>query len=293
MNLAFRFKMAKQRAERILRDRNIGTLPVDPVSIAVAEGISVEAKPDTQQGVSGMLLRHGDTFGILYATHLHNEGFERFSVGHELGHYFLDGHVEHVLPEGTPVHLSHAGFESSERYEREADHFSAGLLMPRTPCYRTLHRFDPGLSAIEALAGTCCTSLTATAIRYAELTDDAVAVIVTSGSTVEYSFLSESLKAQPHLTWLRKGSAIPLGTATAAFNLRPNLVRSAARREAATDLLDWLGGNRSVEALEQVIGLGRYSKTLTVITCPTLLEEAYQEEDEDAELEESWTPRFR
>jgi hypothetical protein len=44
-----------------------------------------------------------------------------------------------------------------------------------------------------------------------------------------------------------------------------------------------------VEATEEVLGLGRYGKTLTVITSSAFADDV--EEDED--LEESWTPRFR
>src|SRR5947209_3343243 len=107
-NLAFRLKMAKQKAEALLRERGVSALPVDPCKIAADSGIEVRAKPDTAGGVSGMLLRHGDTFGILYATHIDSEGFQRFSIAHELGHYFLEGHLDHVLP-ADGVHESHAG----------------------------------------------------------------------------------------------------------------------------------------------------------------------------------------
>ena len=94
--------------------------------------IKVEGKPDTADGVSGMLLRHGNNFGIVYATHIPSEGFQRFSIGHELGHYFLDGHVDQILPKDG-VHVSRAGFVSADPYELEADQFAAGPLMPETP----------------------------------------------------------------------------------------------------------------------------------------------------------------
>jgi hypothetical protein len=126
-NRAFRLKMAKQRAEVLLRDEGITTLPVDPFAIAVSRDIEVRPKPDTAGGVSGMLLRHGDFFGILYATHIGSDGFQRFSIAHELGHFFLDGHIDHILPRDG-VHTSHAGFVSADPYELEADQFAAGLL---------------------------------------------------------------------------------------------------------------------------------------------------------------------
>jgi hypothetical protein len=108
VSLAFRLKMAKQRGEAVLRDEGITALPVDPVAIAASRDIEVKGKPDTAGGVSGMLLRHGDNFDIVYATHNKSEGFQRFSIGHELGHYFLDGHIDHILPKDG-VHTSHAG----------------------------------------------------------------------------------------------------------------------------------------------------------------------------------------
>ena len=290
MNQAFRLKMAKQSGEALVGKLGITALPVDPFALAADHDIVVEPKPDTEPGVSGMLLRHGDVFGILYATHIPNEGFQRFSVGHELGHFFLDGHIDHILP-ADGVHASHAGFVSADPYELEADHFSAGLLMPGTLFRSALGKREPGLAAVESMAGLCRTSLTATAIRFAELTEDAVAVVMSTGRTIDYCFLSDTIKTLPQLTWLRKGAPVPASTATAQFNADPQRVADADRDEADIDIMDWLGGNRSVDATEEVIGLGRYGKTLTVLTCPSLVDETYQDEDDD--LEERWTPRFR
>lgn len=286
--------MAKQSGEALVRKLGISALPVDPFAIAADYDIMVEPKPDTEPGVSGMLLRHGDVFGILFATHIPNEGFQRFSVGHELGHYFLDGHIDHILP-ADGVHSSRAGFVSADPYELEADQFSAGLLMPGTFFSRAHSRRDPGLSTVEVMASLCCTSLTATAIRYAELTDDAVAVVLSTGKTIDYCFLSDTMKSLPQLTWLRKGSPVPPGTATAQFNVGPQRIADADRTETDIDIMDWLGGTRSVKTTEEVIGLGRYGKTLTVLTCPSVVDETYQDEDEDEEgnLEDRWTPRFR
>ncbi len=291
---AFRLKMAKQKAEAFLRDEGITTLPVDPFAIAASRDIEVKAKPDTAGGVSGMLLRHGDVFGILYATHITSEGFHRFSVGHELGHYFLDGHIDHILPkDGT--HTSHAGFVSADPYELEADQFAAGLLMPATPFKRALGQQDAGLPVVESLAGLCKTSLTATAIRYAELTDDAVAIIISTGQVIDFCFMSDTIKSLPQLTWIKKGTAVPRGTATARLNANSQSIANGDRAEDEIDIIDWLGGTRSVKATEQVIGLGNYGKALTVLTCPSVQDETYKDDDgdDDEDLAERWTPRFR
>jgi Zn-dependent peptidase ImmA (M78 family) len=291
---AFRLKMAKQKAEAFLRDEGITGLPVDPIAIARGRDIEVKPMPESSGGVSGMLLRHGDMFGILYATHVKSEGFRNFSVSHELGHYFLEGHIDHILPEDG-AHTSHAGFVSGDPYEMEADQFAAGLLMPETPFKRALSRQNPGLEVVESLAGLCRTSLTATAIRYAELTDDAVAIVISTGPTIDFCFMSNTIKSLPQLSWLKKGTAVPHGTATARLNANARRIADGDRDDADIDIMDWLGGTRSARATEQVIGLGGYGKTLTVLTCPSVRDETFEDDEGDGEedLEERWTPRFR
>jgi Zn-dependent peptidase ImmA (M78 family) len=293
-NHAFRLKMAQQKAEALLREEGIATLWVDPSAIAASRDIEVKAKPNTADGVSGMLLRHGDVFGILYAAHIPNEGYHRFSITHELGHYFLEGHIDHVLPKDG-FHTSYAGFVSADPYELEADQFAGGLLMPSVPFKRALARQDPGLEIVESLAGLCQTSLTATAIRCAELTDDAVAVIISTGGVIDFCFLSNTMKSLPQLRWLRKGVPVPTGTATARLNADTRRVAAGDRAEEQIDIIDWLGGTRSAHATEEVIGLGTYGKTLTVLSCPSVQDETYQEEegDDEEELVKRWTPGFR
>ena len=75
MSQVLRITLARRKAEAFLRENGIETLPVDPFAIAASRDIIVEPKPDAADGVSGMLLRHGDAFGILYATHVPSEGF--------------------------------------------------------------------------------------------------------------------------------------------------------------------------------------------------------------------------
>lgn len=176
MKRPFNLKMARQTAEAFLKREGITTLPVDPFAIADSLAISVEGKPQDKDGVSGMLLRHGNEFGIIYATHIPSPGFQRFSISHELGHYLLPGHPDQVFTNG--IHVSRAGFVTNDIYELEADHFAAGLLMPEVPFKREMDRYEPGLDAIEQVAESCLTSLTATGIRFAELRDMAVPGVV-------------------------------------------------------------------------------------------------------------------
>lgn len=286
---ALRFKLAKQVAEKFLAERNIASLPVDPIAIAESLDIVVQPKPDTAEGVSGMLVRNQDMFGIMYATHIDNDGFQRFSIAHEIGHYVLDGHVDQILPTGDGFHASHAGFVSADPFELEADHFAAGLLMPDPLFSRELRRLGDGLDAVEEMARLCRTSLTATAIRYAEKASVPAAVVVSTGGVIDYCFMSKVLQDFDGLEWPRKGQLLAAGVETELFNRDPANVTRACRRDAETDLRDWFSGPRSIPGTEEVIGLGGYGKTLTVLSSDVFADD----EDEDDDLEERWTPRHR
>lgn len=293
MSRIFSLKLARQTAEAFLKEEGILTLPVDPFAIAESREITVKGKPESVEGVSGMLLRHGNDFGIIYATHIQSPGFQRISVSHELGHYFLPGHIDQVIKNG--VHVSRAGFVTNDPYELEADHFAAGLLMPEAPFRKALDGFDPGLDAIDRMADLCVTSRTATAIRFAELSDAAVAVIVSTGGIIDYCFMSEAMKSLPKLDWIRKGTPLPSGTATAQLAADRERVVAGERVADEVDVRDWLGGSTRAVVSEETVGLGAYGKVLTVLTSQTIGQDSGPDQDEDDEesLIESWTPRFR
>jgi IrrE N-terminal-like domain len=289
----FRLLLARQEAERFLVDEGITTLPVDPFAIAASRDIVVQGKPPEAEGVSGMLHRFGNTFGIIYATSIASAGFQRFSVGHELGHYFLPGHLDHILP-NDGFHVSRAGFVTENSYELEADHFAAGLLMPAKPFNRIIDGRTPSLAIIKEMAALCNTSLISTAIRAAELSDAAVAVILSTGTNVDYCFCSEAMKSLPKLDWVHKGSSVPAGTSTSKLAADHARVLSGDTVQDEIDVRDWFGGTQRVWVSAESIGLGSYGKILTVLSSDRIgKEDESSDEQEEADLIDSWTPKFR
>lgn len=285
-------ELATRRAERLVEEEGITSLPVDPAALATARCIEVMAKPAEGEGVSGMLIRipgsPRDQFVIAYATHIDNEGFQRFSIAHELGHFVLDGHCDHLVGGDSLVHYSRAGLFGGDRYEVEADHFAAGLLMPGMLFRRAMARAGSGFAAIERLHRDCRTSLTSTAIRYAQLSDEPLVVVMSTGQRIDYWSGSDRFKQIPNVQWLRKGEPVPSGTATAVFNADPGNVARCERREEASSLLDWFGDGPDLELCEDVVGLGSYGKTLTVL----FAENWPDEEDEEDEDLGAWEPTF-
>ena len=284
-----RFIKVHWEAERLLQEMEIDALPIDAFEIARKLDIELRPLPANAGGASGMLVHVSGEFGICYPTHVDSDGFKNFSVGHEIGHYRLPGHLDAVFDE-RGQHVSHAGFRSADRYEREADHFAAALLMPAKLFAAAARRAGDGLKAIETLANDCGTSLEATAIRWAQTNRDPVAVIRSKGGAIDYAFMSEPLVDFSDLDWIRKGTPLPTGTVTAAFNADRNNVERAARANGMSGFQDWFNGPYRQEVVEEVIGLGRYGKTLTVLTG---MEPPEEVEDDEDDLRESWGVRFR
>lgn len=286
-------KVIKNEAERVAKESGFFDLPICPFKIAADSGIAVQAKPAEAKGVSGMLVRTGDEFGILYATDIESEGFQRFSIAHELGHFHLEGHVEAVIKMGA--HISRAGFGSDDPYEREADLFAASLLMPEDAFRKATRSAGSGLDAVRQLATLARTSLTATAFRFQELTRDAVAVVQATDGAIDVCFYSERFKGLGRLPFFKRGTILPHGAATKEFHRNSENVRSGRTMEDETRFSDWFGID-GPSVCEQIIGLGGYGKSLTILVCDVGSDDEFDPDDQadnDEYLRERWTPKFR
>jgi hypothetical protein len=276
---------AELQARDVLNKLQISSLPVSPFAVADQKDIAYQEKSSVGQGISGCLMKVGNQFGILYSSRFASEGFKRFTVAHELGHYFLPGHIDALFGKGQKCHYSDSGFISDDKYEREADSFAAGLLMPKLLFKAACGKSGQGLEAIETLADLCVTSLTATAIRFAKLCDEPVAVVCSMGNRVQFAFMSKPLQDLRGLTWIRKNSGLPAGTATAIFNKDGDNVRTAKRVVSTSTVDTWFDGGSTAELNEEVVGLGEYGKTLTVLWADSLPEPEEAEENEESEDE--------
>lgn len=273
-----RLKAIQQLAGSTLAENGLlSSLPVRPKDFARSIGINVIPFQPPQRDISGCLMVERGAFGIFYSTAIQNEGFQNFTVAHELGHYFIDDHPSAVLVDGK--HLSRSGYISKDRYEREADAFAAALLMPWKLIDPVIRRSAPGFEAIKALSGACESSLVASAIRYCEVTTECVAAIVSHRGEVEFMTASESFKQLPGIDWLRKREKIPQDVPTHGLG---NDQKWVGRCEVALEgslLSQWFPNTAPQEVEEDVVGLGSYDRTLTVL----VTEAASNGDDDEAQ----------
>jgi hypothetical protein len=149
-------------------------------------------------------------------------------------------------------------------YEREADLFGVELLIPEFLLHRRRKQFPLGIEGVKGLAEVFQTSLTAMGIRYASLCTEPVAVVVSEGDQILYSVLSKPFASQLGVEsrWAARSRELPAKSVTRRLNAGGKVV---AEERGVVPAKEWFP-EASGELREEVIGLGRYGKTLTVLT---------------------------
>lgn len=275
-----RLKSIQRLAGSTLADNDLlSSLPVRPKELAKRIGINVIPFNPPQRDISGCLMMDAGAIGIFYSTAIKSEGFQNFTVAHELGHYFIDDHPSAVLVDGK--HLSRSGYISKDRYEREADVFAAALLMPWKLIDPVIKKATPGFEAIKALSDACESSLVASAIRYCEVTTECIAAVVSYNGAVEFMTASASFKQLDGIDWLRKREQIPESVPSYRLGTDAEWVGCCEVALEGSLLNQWFPDAAQQDVEEDVVGLGNYDRTLTV-----LVTEAAPEVDEDEDNEE-------
>lgn len=112
----------RDMARKILQETNSIEIPISVKKILDHYGFRVVYLDQPPEQFSGILHRGKKAIGINKHHHLFRQ---RFSIAHELGHYFLEHpDVEQEIPDDE---------NSSEFaiYEKEADEFAGELLVPK------------------------------------------------------------------------------------------------------------------------------------------------------------------
>jgi len=276
----------KKKAREVARETGFLELPVDPAIIAEKKDITLQGWEASKPGLSGFLMIQGGQVGIGYSTAIQNNGFKNFTIAHELGHYHLEGHIDFLIKEDSPCHFSKSGFVSDLKHEREADLFAAELLMPYQLFTKALQEAEKirgkGFPAISHLAEEANTSIVATALRYAEVSDDPVAVIVSSNQEIEYSWCSPSLLQTVNFRPFQKGNPVARGTITEKFNVDESSIKQGLTAKSTCCFSDWSPESRRIEFNEDVVGLGHYEKVLTVLFSEEAIDSDEEEDEEDS-----------
>lgn len=292
--------VCRRRANEVLEECEITSAPVIPEDIAEAKGIALRIEERFPEDCYGALLRQGNDFSILTWSGCYSEGHRRFTIAHELGHYHLDGHVEALIPaDGSAVSFGgdyRKALGKRDLYEVEADIFASELLMPERLVRPVIEALPPGLNAVRTLADRFGTSLSSAGVRYAALSPEPVAVLLSHRGDVEWAALSPAFNGwgwADRRVW--RGEWTPPRSATRALARDPSRVTRREEASASGLLREWFPGAPAIETGEDALGLGDYGRVMTVLVCPELpLPDDPDEVGDDAEREpEDWRDAMR
>lgn len=144
----------------------------------------------------------------------------RFTLGHELGHYFLESHREGIRSGNIPPHGSNSSLIHTDKLESEADNFSGSMLMPRERLRRITGGRKFSLDIIREVANYFDVSFTAVLIRFAEVGTHDIMIVFSRNNIVEWSFRSEKFPKVPNK--FRRGEAVPSSSVGGEAFLKEN-----------------------------------------------------------------------
>lgn len=121
----------------------------------------------------------------------------RFTLAHELGHYFIDEHriglkYGTLKPHGSKHELNHYAI-----IETEADYFASCLLMPEQKFRKHSGGKQFELQRIMDLSESFQSSMLAVALRFVEIGTHEVMVVVSKGGIVSWYSKSNDFPAWP------------------------------------------------------------------------------------------------
>jgi Zn-dependent peptidase ImmA (M78 family) len=289
-------RAVRRCAVEILEGLCVESYPVRPEAVAKRKGLGILERR-IQPGVFGALAKSAGQFIILVSPDCPTAGHRRFTIAHELGHFHLPGHVEEMFAGADGVVESVAGHfrDATNRIEREADWFASEFLAPKKWAAPRIQAMEPSVRSLKNLAAEFETSLTMMALRYGELSDEAVATIVSLNGTVEWVVASGRVRDHRWSWSLRPGDPVPSRTASAGFSVDREAVTRAEERTDSGPLCAWF--EKAPEDLiveEDALGLGASGRVLTFLLIPDLPDsEELEEEDVESDDPPNWRDALR
>lgn len=261
-------------------------IPVPVEIIARQLGIS-DIRHLEATGFEGGLIAFADKSDGVILVNSRNSSprRQRFTIGHELGHFLNPWHKA-TGPDGfrcTSRDMALSNAQPGNRaaqMEVEANRFAADLLFPRPYFRKDLARSKTiDVEQIVALAKRYDMSKESTARRYVEEHDEPAAAIISQHGKLIHVYRHKTF---PFIE-CSHGSSLPASSATA----RATVKESEATEWIEIDGAVWLAvqrGRRSPKLYEQVLGQQNGFR----LTLVTLDDDADSDDEED--VERAWSP---
>lgn len=166
---------------------------------------NVFVREGEMKGAEGRLLRKGKNGVIHIRREIKPEGRRRFTIAHELGHWELHAAYSQMLCSAEDMRDY-----SGSPLEVEANCFASELLMPYSHFPAACANHEPSMALIRSLAEDFQTTLTSTAIRFADVSKHRVVVVYYQNNVVRWSYSDPKKK----LPFVLAGMPVPAFSST-------------------------------------------------------------------------------
>ncbi len=190
-----------KQAEDLVANLGLANPPIDPLIIAAGESPLLVTKGGHLGDLfDGQLEYHAakNRFVLFYNTKYDSDSDRhhprtRFSIGHELGHFYLEKHRAYLMQGGESHRSRSELFTDDMNLEREADAFAAGLLLPRQLVIPRVRGRELTMRVLDNVVDEFETSRAATAWRCVELSDQPCAVFAIRNGQIAWRKVSEAV----------------------------------------------------------------------------------------------------
>jgi len=151
-------------------------------AIACGQGIIIQDKPI--RGCEGRLLRKGKNGIIVVKQDISSPQKRRFIIAHELGHFELEKN------ESTPINIcdesAFINWHKNGQQENDANVFASTLLFPQNLFNNFCYGKEFSRNLVIELARYFDCSLSATAMRYADIGNRPIAVVFSQNKYIKW-----------------------------------------------------------------------------------------------------------
>lgn len=263
------------KAQQIIQELQIrAPSEIDIVDIAMVRGAYV--KEQSLHGCEARVVRKGSQGIITYSCSIYEEGRKRFAIAHELGHFELHNTSQMILCSEEDMFV----WKDDISQELEANEFATEILMPEEIFLKYIKRPEqPNMETVRKLAKEFNTTLTATALRYVQLSLEPCAIVISKDGVIKWYKKSNSFNF--HVKVRDK-----LSKSSYAFDYYDGIDLPDIPKKVPAD--SWLSGDIDEEAeiLENSVALTSYSVILSLLWINEEVRTKYRDnEDPDREPE--------
>jgi len=259
------------------------SLPVPVEEIASAVGIEEIARVVTDEFEGALIPNTEKSRGIIALRADSNPRRQRFTIGHELGHFLIPTHKpRHYRCRAEDIDQGATQSDNSPK-EREANCFSADLLIPEDVFRKKIQGMgEPEISEIRSITDRFDVSIEAGLRRFVDLADYGCCLIFSKNRIILYPYWGKDF---PFLC-VRKNDSLPEGAVTA----NRDLPRSSLTDVEEVDSYWWLDTNTRNNLPSMLQEQTLYQADGLRVTLLWFDEDLEDDEEEGPEYE---LPRFR